>query len=677
VVDPHWLPIESIHKDNGRYEGMNADLLDLISELSGIKFELHPTKEWTESVALSKAGTVDMMACVSKTPEREEYLSFSETTIELTDGILMRSSAAFIDEVDDLKGLKVGVPEGTSVHAKLKKENPLLILVPIKGTQKAIEMLANGEIDAYAGNLEVSGYLLQQLGFFNLKVVLRLPDVRHMHIGLQKSLPPEALSVINKAIKSTSHEELQTIRQRWIGLKITEETDYILIAKIGLGIFLVILFILFNNYKLKQLVAQKTADIVKQNEALEAFNRNLEGLVQERTQEIANSNLLMTQLLNSIPSPIFYKNEHGVFIGFNQAYEKTFGIDSSTLLGKTVLDLEYLPLSDRKMYHEEDMNIIHEQSTLLREQEMVFADQKKHHTLYSVNAFKKSDNTPGGLIGIFTDITSQKEMEKEVTAMHQQTKDSIEYASLIQRALIPSNELFQKYFSDYLTLWNPKDIVGGDIYLFEELRHDDECLLMIIDCTGHGVPGAFVTMLVKAIERQLTANIINNPHEIVSPAKLLSIFNRSMKHLLKQENEESISNAGFDGAIIYVNKKESCLKFAGAQTSLFYVKDANVQTIKGDRHSVGYKKCDANFVYTEHQLELEKGMQFYVCTDGYLDQNGGAKGFPLGKTLFLQQIVEQCQMPMLEQKNYLIEFLNTYQGESERNDDVTVIGFKI
>jgi ABC-type amino acid transport substrate-binding protein len=172
-VDPNWAPLELINDDK-KYEGMNADFLALISELTGIEFKLEPTKEWPESVQLSKENKVDMLACVSKTAEREKYLNFTTKTFELTDGILMRSDAKFIDKIDDLKGVKVGVPDGTSLHKKLLKENPLLILVPIKGNQKALEMLVKGEIDAYAGNLEVSGYLIQQLGFYNLKVIWRL-----------------------------------------------------------------------------------------------------------------------------------------------------------------------------------------------------------------------------------------------------------------------------------------------------------------------------------------------------------------------------------------------------------------------------------------------------------------------------------------------------------------------
>ena len=288
------------------------------------------------------------------------------------------------------------------------------------------------------------------------------------------------------------------------------------------------------------------------------------------------------------------------------------------------------------------------------------------------------------IYAIVRDISESKAAEKklenaktEIESIHKHTRESIEYASLIQGALIPDKNLFKNYFQDNFAIWSPKDIVGGDVYLFEELRNKDECLLMVVDCTGHGVPGAFVTMLVKAIERQITSKINYNPNEEVSPAKILSIFNKNMKQLLKQERIDSISNAGFDGGVIYYNKKEGVLKFAGAETPLFYMQDNELKVIKGNRYSVGYKKCDRDYEYKEHTLEVKEGMQFYLATDGYLDQNGGEKGFPFGKKKFQNLIKKHYKEAMKKQQEIFLDALSHYQGDEERNDDVTLVGFKI
>jgi len=272
--------------------------------------------------------------------------------------------------------------------------------------------------------------------------------------------------------------------------------------------------------------------------------------------------------------------------------------------------------------------------------------------------------------------------KKEVEAIHKHTRDAIEYASLIQSAVLPDNNDMRKYFSDQFVIWHPKDIVGGDIYFFEELRHEDECLLFFIDCTGHGVPGAFVTMLVKAVEQQIVAHIMNDETNMeISPAWIMGYFNRELKKLLKQETKDSISNAGWDGGIIYYNRREQILKFAGAETPLFYMtKDGEFKTIKGNRYSVGYKKCAMDYEYKETILEVEEGMKFYCTTDGYLDQNGGAKDFPFGKKRFGNIIKENYKEPMAEiQEVFLYEMFEWEEQikNNDRNDDMTIIGFEI
>ena len=304
--------------------------------------------------------------------------------------------------------------------------------------------------------------------------------------------------------------------------------------------------------------------------------------------------------------------------------------------------------------------------------------------LFVVNVEKSIFNNEELYVAVFTDVTELEKSQKDlkyalqtIESTNKKIHDSIEYASFIQGALIPNNELLNTSYSDSFVVWQPKDIVGGDIYLFEKLRTENESLLMVIDCTGHGVPGAFVTMLVKAIERQVVAKIQNDENIDVSPAWILSYFNRKMKQLLKQEEKDSLSNAGFDGGIVYYNKKDKVLKYAGAETPLFYVEDDVLKTIKGSHHSIGYKTSDTSFEFKEHIFEVKEGMQFYLTTDGYLDQNGGEKGFPFGKKHFKEIISTYYQETMADQKEIFLSQLDMYQDEEERNDDVTLIGFKI
>jgi len=273
-------------------------------------------------------------------------------------------------------------------------------------------------------------------------------------------------------------------------------------------------------------------------------------------------------------------------------------------------------------------------------------------------------------------IDELQNAKSQIEQIHKNTQDSIEYAALIQNIFIPHEDDIQKHFQDHFVIWEPKDLVGGDIYLFEELR-EGESLLMVIDCTGHGVPGAFVTMLVKAIERQIVTQLKNSPNLEVSPANILAIFNKTMKHLLKQEDKNSLFNAGFDGQILYFNREKKIMKCASARNEIYYFEQDQLKIIKGDRYSVGYKDSDVEYQFSEHMVSLETGSCVYVSSDGYWDQNGGEKGFPLGKKKFKALLERIHRKSMEEQKQILIDQLRKYQQECDRNDDITVVGLKV
>lgn len=269
------------------------------------------------------------------------------------------------------------------------------------------------------------------------------------------------------------------------------------------------------------------------------------------------------------------------------------------------------------------------------------------------------------------------EAMEELQATHEKISDSINYASLIQSALLPIDTAPASFFRDHFSIWQPKDVVGGDIYFFESLRNDKEALLMVIDCTGHGVPGAFMTMLVKAVEQSITAELLQSEKEI-HPAEILQLFNRTIRSLLKQDSDDTASNAGFDGGVLYFDYSRKLVRFAGAETPLFYSTPKNTwKVIKGDRHGIGYRTSKPNYVFTEHELSMDETGWIIISTDGYLDQNGGEKSFPFGKKRFKKILEEYGDEPAIELKEILLIKLGEWQDDEERNDDVTVIGIQV
>ncbi len=265
---------------------------------------------------------------------------------------------------------------------------------------------------------------------------------------------------------------------------------------------------------------------------------------------------------------------------------------------------------------------------------------------------------------------------KELQEIHKSTKESIEYAGMIQSALISSPEVLKKYFKESYAVWQAKDTVGGDIYIFEEIN-EDECLIFVIDCTGHGVPGALVTVLVKSIERNIFSNILKGKDKEISPANLLKVFNRSIKNLLKQNDKSSLSNAGFDGTILYYNKKTNQVKFASANNIVMILTDGKIIEYKGDRHSIGYKTSDSDYIFKEYILDVKDDDMFFLSTDGLYDQNGGKKDLPMGRKKIKNILLENSSESLNDIKELILYELGKYQGENERNDDISFVSFKI
>ena len=263
------------------------------------------------------------------------------------------------------------------------------------------------------------------------------------------------------------------------------------------------------------------------------------------------------------------------------------------------------------------------------------------------------------------------ELERE--RAHEKIKASIKYASLIQNAILPDNNTLENYTKENFIFWKPRDVVGGDIYFITELDSKEEVLLMVIDGAGHGVPGAFLTMLVKAIENQIIAEIKAKTLE-PSPALILEYFNKSIKRMLKQE-KGSDSNAGFDGGILYYNKSTNVCKYAGAKTPLIIVDNGEVEIFPSDKKSVGYVRSNIDQTYTEYELRVEENMQLYIATDGLTDQEG-KNDTRYGKKEFERMILRNSSKSMQSQKEEIIKVFEKFKSDYEQSDDITVVGLR-
>jgi serine phosphatase RsbU (regulator of sigma subunit) len=272
-------------------------------------------------------------------------------------------------------------------------------------------------------------------------------------------------------------------------------------------------------------------------------------------------------------------------------------------------------------------------------------------------------------------ISELDESKAVVEKAHRDIQASISFASLIQSAILPNvKEILPQYVKDYFAIWKPRDIVGGDIYFTIELPEYHKVVLMVIDGAGHGVPGAFVTMLVKAIENQIRADLTTKGLD-PDPAGMLAHFNRDIKSMLKQ-SKGSRSNAGFDGGILLIDRLNSRCIYSGAKTDLYVLRDGALEVVKGDRAHVGFTRTKPDQIYTNHDIQCPSGTRLYLATDGYVDQEGpGDLRFDKGR---LEEVLIELQtQPFVKHETCLINTLKSFQGSCPQSDDITFVGLEL
>jgi serine phosphatase RsbU (regulator of sigma subunit) len=225
--------------------------------------------------------------------------------------------------------------------------------------------------------------------------------------------------------------------------------------------------------------------------------------------------------------------------------------------------------------------------------------------------------------------------------------------------------------------FEPKDIVSGDFYWCTQ--KGDEFILAVADCTGHGVPGAFMTMMGNT----LLNNIVNEDN-VTDPAKILSLLNTSVQNTLKQQQdeEELREGDGMDVVLINYNLKIRFVTYAGAKNTLFYTKNNEIITLRGTNISIGSTLSKRENVFENHIIYLDGGETFYLTTDGFQDQLGGGEGENTRrrkymKSRFMEFLLKISTLPISEQSLTIREEFNTFKGSHIQTDDVTVLGFRV
>jgi serine phosphatase RsbU (regulator of sigma subunit) len=261
------------------------------------------------------------------------------------------------------------------------------------------------------------------------------------------------------------------------------------------------------------------------------------------------------------------------------------------------------------------------------------------------------------------------ELQKvELVQKDKNLMDSLIYAQRIQEALLPSENYFRKHFEDSFILFKPKDIVSGDFYWIGE--KNDKIFVVAADCTGHGVPGALMSMIgLNLIETTI------NEDNIEIPSRILDVMNKGLeKTFSREKNIGTIIRDGMDIGLCVIDRRRRKVVYAGAFFPLYLIRNDSLIEISADKIIIGMNPD--RLQYTDHEIDLLDDDIFYIFSDGYVDQFGGSENKKFMYRRFRYLLMTIHSFPVNDQKAILEENIRTWMGSHEQVDDMMVIGFR-
>ena len=328
-----------------------------------------------------------------------------------------------------------------------------------------------------------------------------------------------------------------------------------------------------------------------------------------------------------------------------------------------------------------------------RQKELEQTVKERTHEIQEANEELNQQNEE--IIAQRDEIEQQKDMvvkqKEEIEEVHYEISESINYATRLQEAILPESKILKKYLSDYFVLFKPKDKVSGDFYWWTHI--ENRTIITAADCTGHGVPGAFMSMLGSSFLREIVEK-----EYITNTGLILKKLRKEIIKALKQTGEMGEQKDGMDMAIISIDHETNTVQFSGANNPLYIIKNKKLELkdkksdaiklyeldelstfklyeIKPDKMPISIYEKMNNFV--THEIQLEKGDNIYMFSDGFADQFGGKKGKKFKYKPFKQLLINNCQLTMKEQKAILNKAFKDWKGELKQIDDVVVLGLKI
>jgi serine phosphatase RsbU (regulator of sigma subunit) len=258
------------------------------------------------------------------------------------------------------------------------------------------------------------------------------------------------------------------------------------------------------------------------------------------------------------------------------------------------------------------------------------------------------------------------------TISHQKKEltDSIQYAYKIQCALLPPERYINQCLPNSFILYMPKDVVSGDFFFVEQ--SGGYTVVAAVDCTGHGVPGAMMSVI--------GYNLLNQAvkiNKITKPSEILGFLDVGVTEILRQAHNESGVKDGMDLSVVCIDNQMRTFEYAGAYNSIYYIHNKQLTEVKADKLPIGVNEDEVADVYTNHGLPVFKGDMVYLFSDGYADQFGGPKGKKFKYKQLEETLIEVCEEPVDVQKQLIRKKFFDWKGNEEQVDDILVIGIRV
>jgi PAS domain S-box-containing protein len=424
------------------------------------------------------------------------------------------------------------------------------------------------------------------------------------------------------------------------------------------------------EYKTKQgnyIWLEATGNNFMANSAIHGYIFNSRDITERRRAEQEQRMRSKMQALSENSPDLITRLEGGSISYINPVIESYTGHDVGTFLNKkasdTGLDTAVL---ENWLRIVDDVNA--SKDKILTEMDFPSQLGKRVMQVSAIPEFDEHRVLESVLV-VSHDITERKQIEVEIQDKNKKIHDSINYAKRIQNAILPDSRAIRKALPDSFILYKPRDVVSGDFPWFVQLN--DDIFIAAVDCTGHGVPGALLSL----IGYFLLNDIVRSRH-VTDPGKILDLLDEGVTQTLRQDQGDAVTKDGMDIALCRINTKTNVVEYAGAHRPLYIVNNGVLEEIKGNKFPVGGGVFKNQTAFTTTRVSMSAGGSIYFSSDGFPDQFGGPDNRKLGSKRMRELVEEIHSKPSADSAVAFEQAWESWRGDHKQTDDVLLIGIK-